>query len=118
MLRELLIRNLFNSGTAGHTLLYINNRLDKRQTLLDWEGNLMGLVDDKRGLEQGGVSSSDFYKIYGREQLVTVQESGLGVKLHDLTISGIGPTEDTVLISNNIMDFLYLLQLTMTICKK
>ena len=35
-----------------------------------------GIIDEQ-GLEQGGVSSSDLYKIFGKEQLASAQESKL-----------------------------------------
>ena len=46
----------------------------------------MGPIVDECGLEQGGLNSSDLYKIYGREQLTSSQESALGVKMGGLTI--------------------------------
>ena len=84
-----MIKNLYFSGTDGETLLYLNNRLASRTTHLDWNGQLMGPILDEQGLEQGGVKSSDFYKIFGKEQLVTAQESSLGVPLGPVTVSGI-----------------------------
>ena len=78
VLRELLIRNLYNCGTTGHSLIYFDNRLKSRQTFIDWEGEIMGPIYDECGLEQGGVNSSDLYKIFGKEQLSNSQESGLG----------------------------------------
>ena len=102
VLKEFLIKNLLFSGTSGETLLYLNNRLSNRQTFLDWSGQLMGPIIDERGLEQGGVSSSDFYKIFSQEQLQTAQNSALGVPLGPLTISGIGQADDTALVSNSI----------------
>jgi hypothetical protein len=59
VLRELMIKNLFNVNTSGHALLYLNNRLENRQTFVDWNGQLMGPIYDESGLEQGGVYSSD-----------------------------------------------------------
>ena len=119
VLRELLVKNLYNIGTCGHSLLYLDTRLKQRQTYIDWEGKLMGPIIDEQGLEQGGVSSSDFYKIFGREQLVLAQKSSLGVKLgQTLTVSAIGQADDTVLTSNNINNLFYLLQLTKNFCSK
>ena len=119
VLRELLVKNLFSIGTCGHSLLYLDTRLEQRQTYIDWEGKLMGPINDEQGLEQGGVSSSDFYKIFGREQLVLAQKSSLGVKLGEsITISAIGQADDTVLTSNNINNLFYLLQLTKNFCSK
>ena len=72
----------------------------------------MGPIHDKHGLEQGGVSSSDFYKIFSREQLLTAQQSGLGVPLGPLAVSGISQADDTALLANNINSLNFLLQLT------
>ena len=118
VLREHLIRNLFHINTDGHTLLYINNRLGHRRTFIDWEGNLMGPIIDECGLEQGGVNSSDFYKIFGKEQLATAQLSELGVRIGNLVISGIGQADDTALLSNDIHKLLLLLKLSQAFCER
>ena len=60
VLKQLLIKNLFLAGTSGEDLIFLNNRLENRQTFHDWNGQIMGPIYDKHGLEQGGVSSSDF----------------------------------------------------------
>ena len=108
VLRELLIKNLFHANTSGHTLLYLNNRLENRETVIDWDGTLMGPVLDNNGLEQGGPNSTDFYKIFGEEQLSTAQLSSLGVSLGEITVSGIGQADDTALLSNRIQNLMYL----------
>ena len=118
VLKELLIKNLFFSGTKGHSLLYLNQRLDSRQTFIDWDGQIMGPVNDEHGLEQGGPNSSDLYKIFGKEQLETAHASGLGVSLGPLTVSGIGQADDTALVSNNIHKLFFLLHLTTVFCAK
>ena len=119
VLKQLLIRNLFNSGTDGHSLMYLSNRIGNRRTFIDWEGNLMGPINDQCGLEQGGVASSDFYKIYGREQLSSAQQSKLGISLgNTITISAIGQADDTALVSNNLQNLQYLLLLTEHFCRK
>ena len=113
-----MIRNLFNCNANSESILYINDRLVSRKTYIDWNGKLMGPINDERGLEQGGVSSSDFYKIFAKEQLTSAQESGLGVPLGDITISAIGQADDSALISNNIHKLMYLLVLTEIFCNK
>ena len=118
ILRELLIRNLYNCNTLGHSLLYINQRLGNRRTYIDWEGNVMGPIADEQGVEQGGVNSSDFYKVFGKEQLTSAQDSNLGVKLKSQTISGIGQADDTGLLSNDIFKLLFLLKLSEEFCKR
>ena len=118
VLKELIIKNLFHCNTSGHSLLYLNNRLENRETFIEWDGQVMGPIYDQRSLEQGGPSSSDLYKIFGKEQLETSQASELGVKLGNKTISGIGLADDTLHVSNNIHNLFYLLHLTLLLCSK
>ena len=94
------------------------NRLSFRETILGWNGNLMGPIYNQQGLEQGGKNSSDFYKIFGKEQLSLAQNSELGVKMGNITISAIGQADDTLSISNDIFALSYLLALTMIFCQK
>ena len=59
--KELLIKNLFFLlEKPEQLLLHVNNRLANRKTYLDWNGSLMGPIEDQQGLEQGGSSSFDF----------------------------------------------------------
>ena len=117
--KEPLLRNLFFLNKGPDILLsHINNRVSHRQTVLDWDTNLMGPIHDELGLEQGGVNSSDFYKIFGKEQLELAQKSELGVKMKNLTISAIGQADDTVLISNSISALRFLLVLTLHFCNR
>ena len=97
----------------------MNNRLENRETFIEWDGSIVGPIFDESGLEQGGISSSDFYKVFGKEQLSSAQESELGVKISDdIIISGIGQADDTLLVSNSIQNLMYLLHLTKIFCSK
>ena len=116
--RELLVRNLFFSQDPDQSILLLDARLANRKTVLDWNGHLMGPICDEQGLEQGGVNSSDLYKIYGREQLKLAEDSRLGVKLGNLVISGIGQADDTVLVSNDLHNLSYLLELNSVFNRK
>ena len=73
--REILVRHLFHVQNLSQSLLFIDSRLANRETVVDFDGQLMGPIMDEQGLEQGGISSSDLYKIYGKEQLSLAQHS-------------------------------------------
>ena len=120
VLKEILVRNLFIAGTCDQRLLYINERLSNRKTYCEYDKTMMGPIEDVRGLEQGGVSSSDEYKIYNNEQADSSQLSKLGVRLgHGVEpISCISLADDAVLISNNITDLYNLLLITINYCNK
>ena len=73
VLHQILVTNLYHSGTNGHSLLLIDNRLQSRNTFIEWDKQLMGPIKDQLGVEQGGANSGDYYKIFGKEQLETSQ---------------------------------------------
>ena len=119
VLRELLIKNLYEVQELDKSLLLINNRLENRSTFLDWDGNLVGPIHDQQGLEQGGCNSSEFYKIFAKEQLNLVQKTNFGVYFgQNLVISGIGQADDLALLSNDLHKLYYLLNLTIISCQK
>ena len=116
--RELLIKNLFDVNGPSQDLLYVDKRLAARETVVEWNGSLMGPINDEQGLEQGGINSSEFYKIFGKEQLTVAQNSNLGVPLSTANIFAIREADDTVLISNDIHHLFYILQLNKIFCEK
>ena len=74
----------------GDALLLLNNRLANRRTYLDWNKTIMGPIIDEHGVEQGGINSSDFNKLYNNEFLETLQKSCQGVQMGSkLTISAV-----------------------------
>ena len=90
-------------------------------TFCEWNKIIMGPINDEQGIEQGGVSSSDLYKIHNNEELSVPQETDFGVNLTDegdVHVASIGQADDTVLISNDLVKLKFLLQLTVAYCKK
>ena len=73
VLKNILIRNMYLAGTTDQRLLYFDERLGNRHTFCEFNKHLMGPIKDTRGLEQGGVSSSDEYKLYNNEQASLAQ---------------------------------------------
>ena len=78
----------------------------------------MGPIDDECGVEQGGINSSEFYKIYNNEQINNAQASRFGVELGPVVISAIGQADDVVLLSNEPYALQGLIELTEYYCKK
>ena len=72
----------------------------------------MGPIHDHLGVEQGGPNSTELYKSYINEQLVTAQESGFGTSVAGCQVASVGQADDTCLISNNIYHLFYVLELT------
>ena len=54
-------------------------------------------IHDQHGTEQGGINSSDLYKVYNNELLEVLQSSKQGVYLGDGLVCAIGQADDVVL---------------------
>ena len=117
-LRQVLIAELYKAKVSPAAILLIEKRLASRCTVYEWEGALMGPAKDSTGFEQGGVNSSDFYKLYNNEQLKTAQESKLGVNIGSGTISAIGQADDVLLASDSLHSLQLLVYLTEQYCAK
>ena len=90
-----------------------------RKTFLEFNKLLAEPISDEQGLEQGGVSSSDCYKLYNNELFDTVQRSKMGVYIGgQQVISAVGQADDTVLMSNDIHKLQHIFQLAQDYCQK
>ena len=118
VLRQILVRRLFLDTTPDQRIRYWDLRLSNRTTFCQWEGDTMGPISDELGLEQGGPNSSEHYKIYNNEQLITAQESGFGTTISGFPVAAVGQADDTALISNDIHQLQCLLNLSVLYCNK
>ena len=101
-LKEFIINNLYEYGVNDQALLLVDQRLKNRRTVCEWNKILMGPIKDECGVEQGGINSSDLYKVYNNEQLSLAQDSQFGVPLGPVIISALGQADDVVLLANSL----------------
>ena len=118
MPRENIIVNAYKAGTCDQGLLYLNSRLRSRLTYCEWNKVLMGPIQDRLGVEQGGIKSDSLYKLANNDQLNVAQLSNLGVDLGSCVISGIGQADDSALLANDIHSLQNLLLLTLDYCQR
>ena len=116
-LRQILVCELFKAGMKDDAIKLIDNRLMNRSTVYEWDRELLGPAPDNTGFEQGGINSSDFYKLYNNQQLITAQNSELGVDLGSLVVSAVGQADDVVLCANDIHCLRLLVTLTESYCQ-
>ena len=117
-LPQIIINILYEVGLPPAAVNFFNNRLRNRKTVYEWDSKLMGPARDDIGVEQGGINSSDLYKIYNNSQLKDAQESGLGVNLGSCTVAAIGQADDVLLASNDIYELQLLCHLAEVYCKR
>ena len=116
--REILVRRLYFDTTKDQRVRYFDLRLANRTTYCQWDGELMGPINDELGEEQGGPNSSEFYKIYNNEQLTSAQESGLGVTVDNVHVASAGHADDCALMANFTHQLQHLLDLSLAYCAK
>ena len=104
------------SGMDGSALLLVNNRLQNRTTVYQWHGEMLGPAPDLTGVEQGGINSGDYYKLYNNSQLKTAQSSSLGVNIDSSTVSAVGQADDVILAANTVDNLMLLGKLTESYC--
>ena len=104
-LRQILCSELYKAEVPGTAILFMDNRLASRKTVYEWEGTQMGPATDGTGFEQGGLNSSDFYKLYNNDQLTTAQSSSLCAEIGS-----------DVMMSNDIYSLFLLVKMTEKYC--
>ena len=60
---------MFLDGTADHGLVYFDQRLANRKTIIEWDKELLSPIHDEQGVEQVGIQSGELYQLYNNEQL-------------------------------------------------
>ena len=118
VLREFLVSDLYNIGMRDKSLLLVDARLKNRMTICEWNRTLMGPIKDECGVEQGGVNSSEYYKVYNNEQLNLAQSSEFGIEIGPVTISSVGQADDVALVADDPHALQGLLDLSLYFCKK
>ena len=117
-LRQVLTSELHKASVPPAAILFIDRRLASRTTVYEWEGQMLGPARDITGFEQGGVNSSDYYKLYNNEQLKSAQSSGLGVEIGSGVIAAVGQADDVVLVAPSLYNLQLLVTLTEEYCTK
>ena len=117
-LRQILCSELYRAQVPKAAIKYIDNRLASRKTVYEWDGVKMGPARDITGFEQGGINSSDFYKLYNNEQITAAQTSKLGVDVGSSVISAVAQADDVLLVANDLFDLRLLVKLTENYCAK
>ena len=101
--KEFILPAVFSAyGKADQSLSLIANRLSHRKTFLDNSNVILGPIEDQVGVEQGGVSSSELFLLQGSEEVITTQNSGLGINLGGVSVASIAQADDMCLLSHTV----------------
>ena len=101
VVHENLMRKLYHNGVGGLNWLLINSLHQESLTSVKWQGQLSESYVNKQEVQQGGVLSTDLFKVYDNGLLDRVQHSGRGAKIEKIGIEAPACADDTKYLSND-----------------
>jgi hypothetical protein len=85
-------------------LWLLKNHLSKgAETSVKWKGTAMDPFAVSKGVRQGGVLSTDLYKLYINPLLDQIEDSGIGMQIGTIPCSAPTCADDVSLIADELM---------------
>ena len=73
-----LMRHLFHTGVDGKTWSLIHSLHEGAESVVKWQGNLSEPFKMYQGVRQGGILSTDLFKVHGNGLLDRLVKTGRG----------------------------------------
>ena len=81
---ESLLRKLFHIGVEGKEWSLIHSLLKGNESVVKWEGSTTSSFKVRQDVRQGGILSTDLYKLYGNGQLQSMEELVIGCHIGEI----------------------------------
>ena len=81
---ESLLRKLFHIRVEGKEWSLIHSLHKGAESVVKWEGSTTSSFKVCQGVRQGGILSTDLYKLYGNGQLQRMEELGIGCHIEEI----------------------------------
>ena len=94
---ESLLRKLFHIGVDGQEWTLIHSLHKGAESVVKWEGSTTDSFKVLQGVRQGGILSTDLYKLYGNGQLQRMEETGIGCHIGEICCVAPTAADDMVL---------------------
>ena len=98
--RTIQLRELYCAGEKVDFWKSSKYSYDNSLTKIKMQGKLSRQFEEKLGVKQGHINSSDNYKIYRNPALNTFEDSTLGVWIGPINVSVTGVADDNCLMSD------------------
>ena len=94
-----LMRKLFHMGVDGQAWNLIDSIHTRAETMVKWGGQFSDKFAILQGVRQGGILSTDMYKVYNNKLLDRLESTLLGVRIGG--INCVAPTcaDDTTVVT-------------------
>ena len=97
-----MLRRVFLAGIDNRHWTLIKSLHENAKSSVKWDGNISEPFNVNQGVRQGGILSTDLYKLYINPLLDRLEASGLGLKIGNISVSNTACADDIALIISEI----------------
>ena len=95
-----LMRKLFHIGVEGKTWTLLHSMHHGAESVIKWKGAYSETFKVDQGVKQGGVLSTDLYKLYGNNLFERLTLPGIGAHIGEIPCLAPACADDLVLLSD------------------
>lgn len=99
---ESLLRKLFHIGLEGAEWSLVQSLHCDASSVIKWEGAISDNFQVLQGVRQGGILSTDLYKLYGNNQLDRIQDKGDGFHIGEICCAAPTVADDIAMGSSSL----------------
>ena len=90
-----LMRKLFHMGVDGQAWNLIDSIHTHAETVVKWGGHFSEKIAIHQGVRQGGILSTDMYKVYNNKLLDRLESTMLGIRIGGINCAASTCADDT-----------------------
>ena len=94
-----LLRKLFHMGIEGQVWNLIDSLHTNAETMVKWGGQFSDKFEIKQGVRQGGILSTNMYKVYDNKLLDRLESAMLGIRIGGINCNGPTCADDTTVVT-------------------
>ena len=94
---ESLLRKLFHAGVDGVTWSLIHSLHQDAESAVKWNGVCSEAFKITQGVRQGGILSTDLYKLYGSDLLNRLEKPCLGCHIGGISCAALACADDVAI---------------------
>ena len=95
-----LMRRVYHAGIQDKHWMLIQSLHNGATSAVKWNGSISETFEVKQGVRQGGILSTDLYKLYINPLLERMEHTNLGTKIGNVLCNATACADDVALLSN------------------
>ena len=96
-----LLRKLFHAGVEGVSWSLIHSLHAEAESTVKWNGAYSEVFKVDQGVRQGGILSTDLYKLYNNDLFERLQIPGVGCHIGEISCVAPGCADDVAILTEN-----------------